>query len=124
MTGESWSQCHPATHCLTLSRLGRPAAQLGVRPQMERGVTFYLGSQPVGQFLNSPPPQQEGDFAYDPLRGPGHLNLTSQLNASHRPRCHYFLHGMRVDFSVTGHPKYAVLTLTGFVRDSGIERPQ
>jgi hypothetical protein len=81
---------------------------------VESGITFYIDGQAVGYFLDSPAPVSDGEYAYMPFRGPGHLNLMTQLQSSHAPRCHYLFDGKRVEFSVVAQSKSGLLRLAGF----------
>ena len=88
---------------------------------MQHGVTFYLDTQPVGWFVDAQPPVTEGEYRYEPFRGPGHYNLLQGLDASHTQRCHYECNGKRVEFSVVGHSGYGVLTLVAFASVSALD---
>jgi hypothetical protein len=81
-------------------------------------VSFYLDSQIVGDFSGSSPPLCDGEYAYVPHRGPGHVNLMNQLMANHTPRCHYLLDGTRIEFSVVAHVTYGKLRVAGFEESS------
>ena len=81
---------------------------------MQPPLTFILEDHAVGGFTNAQPPTTDGDYAYEPYRGIGHLNLMTQLKASASPRCHYRSGSKRVEFSVVAHVKYGVLRLSKF----------
>jgi hypothetical protein len=82
-------------------------------------VKFYLTSQVVGEFALADAPLQEGEHAYMPYRGPGHVNLMNQLKAGQVPRCHYVHEGRRIEFSVVAHIAYGMLRLNGFDKLGG-----
>jgi hypothetical protein len=81
---------------------------------MNTPVPFYLDSQPVGEFEAEATPTFDGDYSYEPYRGPGHYNLQVQLKSSHTPRCHYTVGSERVEFSVVAYVRDRVLRLSGF----------
>ena len=81
---------------------------------MASGVAFFLGNQVVGAFPGARPPTSDGTYPYEPYRGPGHLNLCVQLEASHAPRCHYVFEDKRIEFSVLSRDQYGTLRLVGF----------
>lgn len=81
---------------------------------IDYGPEFEFGGLPVGLFKDGVHPAVEGEYSYEPYRGPGHYDMSSALGAGQKPRCSYANAGQRVFFDVTACPEYGFLSLENF----------
>jgi hypothetical protein len=79
-------------------------------------LKFMFKGMPVGHFEESEYPRRDGRYRYMPYRGPGHLQMQTELRNSARAECHYEFGGERVTFAVEDYPEYGVLELANFER--------
>ncbi len=78
-----------------------------------RSVEFEYENEPVGRFTGSEPPASDGEYPYEPYRGPGHLHLQERLKESDAS-CSYSDAGRIVRFRVVACPSYGMLLLSSF----------
>jgi hypothetical protein len=77
---------------------------------------FTYRGMPVGLFLGSNPPANDGVFAYEPYRGLGHLEMWKEIEANGFAECVYELNGTTRSFEVRDLGEYGKLALSNFVK--------
>ena len=73
---------------------------------------FALKGIPVGLFEECP--WRDGRYHYMPYRGPGHLQMQTELREKGGARCYFNTGSEQVSFTVSDCPEYGVLVLTNF----------
>jgi hypothetical protein len=67
---------------------------------MEQEWEFFFGSGAVGYFLEEDRPDKDGEYAYEPYRGPGHYDMQVALRSGKQAECWYKVGEERVVFTV------------------------
>jgi hypothetical protein len=88
-------------------------------PVIVYGPEFRYNGEGVGLFSHGIRPCCDGDYDYEPYRGPGHYEMQLALESGATPRCCYSDGDQRVWFDVLECPSYGVLTLARFERKDG-----
>ena len=91
-------------------------AHQGSRLDVQRfGAWISFEDAPVGAFLDGACPQAPGEYAYMPVRSPGHSNLGRAVRSG-RPAACTWSHGFgRARFDVLAIPRYGVLAIADVV---------
>jgi hypothetical protein len=75
---------------------------------------FTYNGDPVGTFLGSVQPAEDGVFDYEPFRGLGHYEMWQEIEKHGFAKCAHELNGRRCTFEARDAGQYGKLALSGF----------
>jgi hypothetical protein len=87
------------------------------RPK-DRRNEFHFNGHAVGVFATDIPPLCDGEYSYEPYRGPGHFDMQQTISTNSVAACQCFDGRAKIRFDVLGCPRYGVVELANVTREA------
>ena len=78
------------------------------------GAALFFEGKLAGMFLAETVPEGPGEYRYEAVRSPAHLEMNRAVRAGLRPRCTCTHAGQILSFAVVGSPGPGLLALAEF----------